>query len=343
MTRALLENKIIKKTSDILHNRIIVWIVIPFLLLVFWIFLSYRYIASKTGVTVLTYPSNANNYTSWKTTELLKGEKIKGQFIASDNHLGIVAVRFSTFSRINKDAVIFRIKNIKSKNWLYEHSYLVNQFQDNQYFTFGMPIFDNSFKETYQFEIESVRGKPKDAIALSRKEPVFVTKYKFPKKEILDKNILMKFIFMKTTESLLDNDFIASSTIYLLPFLFYFTAMIIFLGAHSYLKNNSLKRLFIYLPLYLILLCALIAVVLAKTIYPLMIIIVVVLWMSAIIRYRFKGRVTIIFGSACLLISPFLLLFSFLREAINITIWAYVFLVIATVQSLVELKLVKKR
>jgi hypothetical protein len=342
MIKVLYKNKITKQVASIFGNKVVLWIITPIFLLIFWVFLSYQYIASKTGVSVLTYSAKTSDHISLKTKELLKGEKIEGQFVADDNHLGIIAVRFETYSRINKDSVTFRIKEKGSKNWLYEHSYLVDQFQDDKYFTFGMPIVDNSFGRIYQFEIESMCGKSKDAIALSKIEPFYVTKYKFPKKEIIkDKDIFVKFIFMKTTESLSDGDFIASSTIYLLPFLFYIALVIVFLSTRYFLKDDGLNKLLIHLPLYPILVSALITVIFAKTIYPLMIAIVIVLWMIVIIRYDFKSRVTFVFGSACLLVSPFLLLFSFVRQAVNISIWAYVFLVIATIQALIELKLTR--
>jgi|WetSurMetagenome_2_1015567.scaffolds.fasta_scaffold00244_21 hypothetical protein len=333
------KNKIIKKAATFLNKKMVVWAIIPILLLVFWVFLSYQYIASKTGVSVLAYPASAGDYISGKRTELLKGEKIGGQFVAKDIHLGIISVRFKTFSRINKDVVIFRIKEKGSEDWLYEHPYLVDQFQDNQYFTFGMPILDNSFGKVYQFEIESVRGKSNDAIALSRIKPIFVTKYKFTKNEILaNAKILIKFIFMKTTESLADNDFIAFSTIYLLPFFFYLAIKIVDVRISTFLRKRDVKSLLIYTPLYLIFSGVIITIILAKIVYLPMIFIIAVLWIITIAKYRLEDRVTLFSGGACLLISPFLFLFSFLREAINTATWAYVFLVIATVQALVELK-----
>lgn len=141
------------------------------------------------------YPSSI--FTELKIKELLKGEKIKGEFISGENNLGIVLIRFYNFERINTDSVVFRIKEKGKKDWYYENSYKVGQFQPDQYFTFGFPKIVDAKGKTFSLEIESVNGKPQNAIAISAKTPPMALAYQFSKGDFSEKSDILHFFYKK--------------------------------------------------------------------------------------------------------------------------------------------------
>lgn len=153
---------------------------------------------SSLGFFSLVEERSKEVFTNFKTGELLKGEKIQGEFISSENNLGIVLLRFSNYKRISSDKVIFRIRNSLDHDWYYENKYNVDQFQPDQYFTFGFPAVRDSKGKGYRFEIESLSGKPFDAIGLSAKPPQLALSYQFSKEDLSKKENLLRFIFKKS-------------------------------------------------------------------------------------------------------------------------------------------------
>ena len=208
--------------AKIFTNKLVMGFIFPFVLLCAWFLLSLIF-NSDGPVSVLTYRMNDNtDAIQLKIKEIYKGQKVNGEFLARDNNLGIVSVRFNTFKRINDDVLIFRIKEKGDKEWFYENRYRVDQFQPDDLFTFGLPIIPDSKGKRYEFQLESTKGKPKDAVAISNLEPVFVTKYQFTKSVLLgDTKLLVGHIYKKFINTFFNLDFFVSSIVYLLPFLLY--------------------------------------------------------------------------------------------------------------------------
>ena len=162
-------------------------------LLLFFIFLTAVYIYSASNLTVVQ--TNLGEEAFSVTTkapgnfqvenvdygELIKGEKLQGSFIATNDFLGQVSIRFYNFQRINPDSVVFRIKEEGTKDWYYESAYTTGQFQPNMLFPFGFPVISNSKAKTYIFEVESLDGKPEHSIGISSVEPLGAVLYQYPK------------------------------------------------------------------------------------------------------------------------------------------------------------------
>lgn len=165
---------------------------------------------------ILSFSHNRNNFSNFQNTELLKGQTIKGEFVAKENNLGIVALRFNTYGRINKDSVIFRIKQKNADSWYYQNKYKADQFQPNDFFTFGFPIMDDSKGKAYQFEIESLYGRNGEAVGLSMMEPSFLTKYQFS-----NTKFSLDYIAKKIMNSFSDSKFIFHAILYFIPLCFY--------------------------------------------------------------------------------------------------------------------------
>lgn len=155
---------------------------------------------AKVGFSVLVSESYRDVFIDPKTTELIKGEKIKGKFYAQADNLGIVLIRFYNYKGGNplQDKVVFRIKREGENKWYYENTYGINQFQQEQYFTFGFPKILQSEGKIYSFEIESLSGeKTVDATSLSKKHPRFASSYQFSKNDLKNLDKLTFFVSRK--------------------------------------------------------------------------------------------------------------------------------------------------
>lgn len=182
---------------------------------------------------ILFFPHNKNSIVDFQNTELLKRQKIRGEFVAKENNLGIVAVRFNTFNRINDDSVVFSIKQKNLNSWYYQNKYKVDQFQPEDFFAFGFPVINNSKDKVYQFEIESTSGKMGNSVALSSIEPVFLSKYQF-----LNSKNSLAYIFKKLANSFTSKEFVLHSIVYFLPL--YFLIILLIMNLKIFTKYYPL-------------------------------------------------------------------------------------------------------
>jgi len=192
--------------------RLFKLLIIPLLLTIgYAILLSYPYFFSKInrydslGPLSLVEEKSVNiqkTFSPERKTDkfdnhLLKGEKITTEFKASENSFGILLFRFAKLANIVSDKVVFRLKEEGAENWYYENKYNADQFQDNQYFTFGFPSIINSKNNFYVFEIESLSGTYKNGVGISLDEPQTALVYKYAQSDLKNLNTLSSFIFKK--------------------------------------------------------------------------------------------------------------------------------------------------
>jgi hypothetical protein len=146
---------------------------------------------------------------------LYKNQKISGEFVSTEDNLGIVLVRFFNFNRANSGEVSFKIKEKSAKKWHIKNKYNVDQFQPNEYFTFGFPIIADSRGKTYQFEITSIDGKKGDVISLSENKSPFAAVYNFSGHQLKsDIGVLARFICKKLLFAFSQINYIDTLTIY---------------------------------------------------------------------------------------------------------------------------------
>jgi hypothetical protein len=202
-----------------IYLRIIVGIVLLF----FWIgLIFYQSFQIEKVFTVLTREYYRNEVSELPNGEIYQGTKIVAEFTATENNLGIIGFRFWTYYRLNDDYLIFRIREKNSLDWYYQNRYKADQFQPNQYFTFGFPVIENSKGKQYVFQIESSQGRPGIAVGVSEIDPVFITKFKYPRDLITSSTSqFLWFVRTKLINLLTKAEFKASSFIYLIPFLLY--------------------------------------------------------------------------------------------------------------------------
>lgn len=312
-------------------------------MLLLWVILT-LFFASKYNFSVIYSAYDKSNFTSIKTGELLSGQKISAKFHAKENNLGIVSVRFKTYGKINNDEIIFRIKQ-EDNNWYYENSYRVDQFQDNDYFTFGFPAISNSEGKTYYFEIESIRGKKGDAVSISSISPILIVQYQFTKQQLLsNKAMIPDFLINKIFFSLNDINFAMSAFSYALPLFFYTLWLFYF---KKYLPPVQVKYLIVNYKIYatpssniLFYIYAFIFIVnifFKSKIFLFDEIVFITLWLGLIRVYRLQGNTTFFLSFASLIICSVFIILDRIASAESAAMWAYLFLIVGSIQIIHEL------
>ena len=194
-----LTKKITRLALKIYSNKYVKWILIPGLLLLLWISLSLFY-SSYRSFSVLQFGHDVDISNNFGERKLLKNEKIQGIFEAKENYLGIISVRFGDVQRVDfedEDVIIFRIREV-GKDWLYENRYRTGSFVSNQYFPFGFKQIENSKGKVYEFELISLNGDVSNSVETKNTNPIYFSKYKFPKNEVLrDGDSFIKFMSKK--------------------------------------------------------------------------------------------------------------------------------------------------
>lgn len=316
---------------------IIKWIGVPVVLLSIYFFLAFLF-SPYEPFSIVTYPQNSNDTINSNIplgSPLFKGDKVYGQFTARDNNLGILVVRFWNFKHISKDVLQFRIKELGKKDWYYTWHYKVDQFQPNEYFTFGFPIIDNSKGKTYQFELESTAGKQGDAIGISKVKPYFGSRYKFFFSENKKNPIaISQFVFEKIIDLFSDPRSLLLSAIYLFPLVAYIT--------FTFILNEKIG-LKIFYPALFIYIFSLVGFD-KFTYLPLMAIITVLLyWTYGIIRYHLESSVNFFFAILFLILTALVSsenYASYVAEKLGV--FFYWFLLFGVIERLLEIKIRKK-
>lgn len=156
----------------------------------------YQLLMSDKPITSLSQYLSTSSVLNTKNLDLTKGVVAKGSFIAKDNYLGIINVRFD-FKKNNDDQIIFRIKERGESRWYYEQSYHAVQFVKLPLFPIGFPIIKDAKGKTYEIEIFTKKGKV-NSVSLDPTYPGFVLRYFIPKTELLSNpKTLLSFILNK--------------------------------------------------------------------------------------------------------------------------------------------------
>lgn len=309
----------------LLSNKIAISIVIVFLFL-FWWGASLLF-NPETSFTILKHEYNFDKY---KAEKVLKGDKISGEFKSPDNYLGIVSINFDRYIKpdyLLEDEIVFRFREKGSRKWQYQQQYRSGYFENLNLFPFGMPIVENSRSKTYEFEIESLKGNDDNALTISSNDPKIVSSHFFPT-QIIKQN-LAEYLMNKSLNSLGRINFLLFSVIFVLP-LIYFSLILLLIN-----KSRSLKEKFALLVLLFIL----IDIFIVNLEYPGVFFALIGCYLASIKSNRFENTISFSIGFLLIVIWVILTFFGIDSYSAKFNIWAYFFLVIGTVQLLVENKL----
>lgn len=320
----------IRNKKLVKYSRLIfLWLLIPIILFLFWLF-STIFLTSNYSFTVIVNGYNKSVFETSELKPLYKGDKAIAEFRAMENNLGIVAVRFHTFKRINSDSVIFRIKEKNQNIWYYENKYLTNQFQWDELFTFGFPVINNSKDKIYNIEIESVSGSSGDAVAISKYPPVLVAQYQYPREKLTSNFFeLLNFISIKIYYSFSDLNVFISSMVYLLPLIFYLIIIKYFKGLFQ--PPN-------YYLVYIFFLSLLIYIFLMNQNNGFIELLLFGAWFFLNIIYKFESRITFFIALIFMLTVILNLVLGFSDIADRASIWVYYFLIAGAIFVIFDLK-----
>jgi len=360
-----MKEKINKQKLGFSINKFIKFVVIPLFLLLLWFGLTFLYIIHlDTAFSLLSYNLPKNVFTHLPKDKLQKGDFISGEFLATENNLGILSLRFETFFRPayqNEDVLLFQIRQKGAKDWYYQNKYRDGLVYDVPFFPFGFPIINDSGGRIYEFRITSLKGDEYNSVSVSNRWQNIAAKYKFTKHELLQSNAsLLMFSVKKFFSSLQTIDVLFSSFVYLLPLLFY---LMLLSPLRKYLEKPFLfvSRKFsdfgrstflkFLLPSFkatqrfkiVIFDAILVGVVLIDGLYlqlgnDFVYLLVPILWIFIQRHFGFTSKKTFIVAIGFLLFAPVSLQFNLGQIAENMTVWAYLFLVAGTIQILMEMR-----
>lgn len=327
-------------------NPITKWVLIPFVLLLFWLTLSMLY-GSYKSVSVLQYIQNQNSKNNFFSKKLFREQKLTGDFIAKDNHLGIIAVGFSNVPRVDynsEDLILFRIREKNNNKWLYENTYRSGAFVSYDYYPFGFKEISDSKGKEYIFEIISNQGNNKNALETKNYNPVYLIKYKYPKREIFGSfSALGKFIVEKLITFFTNFELLLSSVVFLLPFIFYMTWTILSIKKFEWLVSSQKKWVNKRLNARNVLGLLVIGLLYYDIIFYNFIntgfmLGILGLWIGIVLLNKYKSNVTFILAFSLITISIIAIYFHLNISINKSSAFVYYLMMIATIQSIYEYK-----
>lgn len=136
-----------------------------------------------------------------KQLQILPDSPYTGQFTTLFDRLGIVRIRISTGGRINRNTVVFRLREVGKERWLVENAYVTDRFIDGEKYPFGFPVITDSKGKNYEYELTTIDGSEENTVAVSTGSYAFQTDYIYSKALILtDRHMLFWFFKEKAYE-----------------------------------------------------------------------------------------------------------------------------------------------
>lgn len=197
--------------------------IISIILLSIWIIMTtLQVIKSDISLTVLSRVNKTDIFKNNKSRELIKNEVKSGEFMATNNNLGMIVIRFNTHGKSVNDQFIFKIKEKDSPKWHYSSVINTDQITDDSFFPLGFPIINNSRNKIYIVELGSLYGDKNNHISFSNNFPMFISRYQYDKSRIKsDYKYFIEFIIGKSLSIVNSKEQIYSSLFYLIPLALY--------------------------------------------------------------------------------------------------------------------------
>jgi hypothetical protein len=218
---------------------------------------------------------------------------------------------------------------------------------------FGFPIIADSLDKEYTFELESLRGNPRNAVIVSSQYPRLQSKYVTDLGEIKsDPNALIEYFKQKYIGAFDNPSVVFSSLIYALPLIFYLawlTGLIKqllkpfpnqirwFEKRLNSLKNKETATVFVSLTLFSVVYDIFIIQLTNDMAY----IIIVALWLTLFKIFKLENRFTFGVGLIILIISAISNTVMFEAVAEKSAAWAFMFFVTGTIQIFRQIQIGK--
>ena len=313
-------------------NRVIKFFIVPLILLIFGGFNLFNYLkAGEFGLLNLDIRGDFTDLISTTSGELLKGDKVFGNFHSTYPNLGLISVRFFNQDRDSDDTLAFRLKESGQKDWYYQANYKTDQFLPHETFPFGFPVIADSDNRDYEFELESLNGATGRGISVDYQKPVFVAKSSFTKESLLkNMNLLSYFVINKFINVFGDTDTITYAFFSFLPLILYFLFLLTAGVSYQILTLSAVALA--YWDIFCL-----------QSSYDLLYISVIFFWGLISKRFRFESKIAAAFALIFLAITPILLIAGQNDLAERSAVWAYLFICITVAQQIYELKIKPKK
>jgi hypothetical protein len=208
--------KIIKSTQKILSSGFVSSITI-IALVTFWILSSIIFI-NKLSFSVLTYGHSFDGKENFDGKKITKGVIVSSDFMAKDDNLGIILIPVERYVKpeySREDMLLFRIREVNSKNWHITVKFNSGSTENYKMFPIGFSPIPDSKQKAYEFEIESLSGNDSNAIRLAGEQ--YFSGYQSPRNELFSVSFLLK----KISSGFQDLSFILTSSLFLVPLMLY--------------------------------------------------------------------------------------------------------------------------
>jgi hypothetical protein len=153
--------------------------------------------------------------------EILPKKPFVFTFVASEDNLGTVEVRFRSYKRQDNYALLFQLRESGTTTTLYEHIYYLFPFEQERLFPFGFPIIAQSRGIQYEVTISSIGNKDIPVVA-SHVYPSVTAKYYTPWSELKIQGLhtILAFVNKKIVNTITNWQFIMNAIFFLCPIAF---------------------------------------------------------------------------------------------------------------------------
>jgi hypothetical protein len=334
------------------YTNLTKFFLIPLALIGLWLGLTFFYISTFESFSIVPF-NHRDKLNKYIDKPLLDNQKIIGEFIAVENNLGIIAIRFQLRSRIpfaQEDDLVFRLKEKGTGEWYYIGNYKSGLTYDVPFLPFGFPLIADSKGKVYQFELESLKGNPRNALIVSTQYPQLQSKYAIDRGRLKsDPNFLLKYFRQKYIGSFDNPSVLFSSAIYALPLLFYlawitglikkllkpFSKQVMWIETKiMLLRKKGAGVIYIITLLFFVV----IDILRIQLINDLAYVVIIAIWLYLIKMFKIKSIVTFAVGLAILFLTAVSNTVSLEAVAEKSGAWAYMFLLAGTIQLLMEIR-----
>src|SRR5258706_3280483 len=294
------------------------WVCIPIILILFWIIASTLF-NPYTPFTVIAYKSYS--FTKYHSGSFLKTQNIKGEFKGEENNLGIIVVKIRgglSDKPNDQESVQFTLKD-NNLRLIYSNTYAVGAIREKEYLIFGFPKIASSKGKKYFFEITSLNGNVKNSLDLHPGEDFFVSKYitlrkslKNPKEFILQSEGRLRMLFANI-------DALLVSSIYFLPFLFYFTLISFSKTLRSKLGSFTLSLIFL-------------SIIFLDDIYTGIVLGLLGMWIISVMRDKVSYKYSLFASLFFFVLAGVFSYFIITPRVDSSSLWGYLLLVIGFIQ-----------
>lgn len=291
-----------------------------------------------------------SQYLLWrgKKTKSLSTEKIKVQFKASHNNLGLISVKIDE-KKPELKPLAFRIKEIGQKDWFFEKDDF-DYFYDYPTATvnFGFPVIKDSKNRVYVFEFETGKMatneadlRQKKTLNIASNNGYFaIAKYNMQIGPLFtDIEYLKEFLLGKINFFLQKPDSIFIFCLFFTPFFTYLILMLFFkekFNRVSLFIEQGVKNISNPLIIFTFLVILIDTKMFYSKSNEFLLFLILLFWIIVSLAINFQSKQTFIMSLTLLFFSSYLLLINYEKYSIKLSYFIYYLLIIGSIQAIIE-------